>query len=127
MMAKRAPKTPSPLEAWEQKALVRWMAARRIEFFSVPNEGKRGPRLAAHMKALGMRHGVPDIIIVSPVPAYPDMRLALEMKRADGTSRDLTQHQQDMHEVMQRCGWSILVCFGHEQAITRLTELGFGP
>ena len=123
----KAPKPASPLEAWEQKEVVRWMASRKIELFSVPNEGKRGFRLASHMRALGMRHGMPDLILITPSPVYPYMRLAIEMKRADGSTRDLTQHQLDTHEAMHKNGWTVWVCFGHQQAITRLKEVGFGP
>ena len=120
-------KPASPLEAWEQKQVVRWMSSRGIELFSVPNEGRRSPGLANHMKALGMRHGVPDLIVITPPPAHPEMRLAIEMKRTDGSTADLTKHQIATHEAMARNGWTVWVCFGHEQTITRLKEVGYGP
>lgn len=123
-------KKSSPLESWEQKELVRWLVARRIAFFSVPNEGKRSPRLANHMKAMGLVHGVPDMVLITlPPMAYEGPGIgpvAIEMKRSDGKASNLTDYQRAMHETMRIEGWNVLVCFGHRHAIEQLEELGYG-
>lgn len=61
--------------------------------FSIPNEGKRSPRLAAAMKRRGMLPGVPDICIIGRnSKAY-----FIEVKSKKGT---LTDNQKAVAEMM---------------------------
>ena len=56
-------------EASLQKAVVQYLRVAGVPgvlFFSVPNEAKRSPRLANHLKAMGMLPGVSDLVICVP-------------------------------------------------------------
>lgn len=56
-------------EAELQKAVVQYLrlaGVPNLMFFSVPNEAKRSPRLANHLKAMGMTSGVSDLVICVP-------------------------------------------------------------
>lgn len=64
--------------------LERLRAQKRLEYFAVPNEAKRGFALAAHMLAMGLRSGVPDMVIL-----WPDARCGfIENKSEKGVASD---------------------------------------
>src|SRR3990167_9424466 len=77
---------PVPLEHDEQVAVCQWLDRRRVPFFAVPNSAKRSPRLAAYMKAEGLRAGVPDLWL-------PMHRVVIEMKRRNASPSDTTPEQ----------------------------------
>lgn len=56
-------------------------------FYHVPNGGKRDAKTAAHMKALGVKPGVPDLCLPIPSHPYPKQfhALYIEMKAPDDT------------------------------------------
>lgn len=63
-----------------QKALVTVLqidAAPNVFWCSIPNEGKRGPSVAARLKAMGMRAGAPDLFFI--INGHP---YGLELKAA---------------------------------------------
>jgi hypothetical protein len=54
-------------EAQLQKRIVQWLrmtAMPGVLFFSVPNEGRRSVVLGTHFKAMGLRPGVADLVII---------------------------------------------------------------
>lgn len=68
LYAKPRKKRATP-EASLQKAVVQYLRVAGVPgllFFSVPNEAKRSPRLANHLKAMGMLPGVSDLVICVP-------------------------------------------------------------
>lgn len=73
--------------------------------FAVPNGGHRDIRVAAKMKAEGVRRGVPDWML--PVPAFGFCGLAIEFKTATGR---LTPEQQEFLDLLTRVGWLCVVC-----------------
>src|SRR6266566_8780425 len=67
-----------------QKAFVEYL--RYLKFpglcwFHVPNQAVGGPARGAHLKAMGRRPGVPDMILL-----YQGMAIGLEFKSAHGTA-----------------------------------------
>jgi len=56
-------------EADLQRTIVGWLAGEewlgRLRYFHVPNGGKRGVVTAMNMKRIGVRAGVPDLVILS--------------------------------------------------------------
>ncbi|KAF1045629.1 VRR-NUC domain-containing protein [Xylophilus sp.] len=81
-------------------------------FFAVPNGGHRSKRVAAEMKAEGVRAGVSDYLF--PVQRGGFVGLAIELKRIDGgrTSKE----QRDFIAHLRSQGWRAEVCRGWEQA-----------
>jgi len=53
-----------------QKAIVQalevYKSMGRLDFFHVPNGGRRNPREAKKLKAMGTRPGVADLVIIAP-------------------------------------------------------------
>lgn len=69
-------------EAAIQKAVVQHLRARAVPglcWFHVPNGGKRNPREAAIFKALGVKAGVPDLLLF-----HNHRFFALELKSTRG-------------------------------------------
>jgi hypothetical protein len=92
--------------------------------FAVPNGGQRHPRVAAKLKAEGVRPGIPDIIIMAPgryaEKDYPGA--VIEFKAPKGS---LTDHQSGMLHLINRAGYLVSVMRTPTAAISFL-ESYFG-
>ena len=66
-------------EASEQRAVVEYCDFKKIPVFHIPNGGYRNKAEAAHLKAQGVRPGVPDLCV--PVARHGYHGLYIEMKR----------------------------------------------
>jgi hypothetical protein len=66
--AAKARYAPPPLERVIQKDIIKLLERYRmrgqLEYFATLPEGKRNPKRAGWAKALGMRKGVPDIVVL---------------------------------------------------------------
>lgn len=113
------------LEHGEQSVVVAWLRTRRHHVFAVPNAAKRSASLGAYMRKEGCLSGVPDLILITPPPSQPFTHVAIEMKRRDGKTRDISPTQLIVHEQMRANGWQVLVCFGSQMAIDALVEMGY--
>jgi hypothetical protein len=74
----------------------------QVVFIHVPNEGRRSPQAGARAKRQGVRSGVSDLLIWSPVAGRKPHGLALELKSPTGR---LTDSQRDWFADMERVGW----------------------
>ena len=107
-----------PTEAQEQEALFRWAAYAVGKWpqlrllFHVPNGGSRHPAEAAHMKAQGVKPGVPDICLPVPVGRYA--ALYIELKRKKGGR--VSDEQRGWIEALNRAGNRAVVCRGWDEA-----------
>ena len=105
-------------ETEEQIALMDWarmMSGIHPELkllYHVPNEGKRSKTAGGVLKAMGLRKGVPDIVL--PVPRGKYHGLYLELKRADSgkTSEDQLWWLRQLDEQ----GYAVTICHGWQQA-----------
>lgn len=100
--------------AWAAHAQRRYPELELL--FHVPNGEVRDPRTAAKLKWLGVRPGVPDLLL--PVPRGQYTGLALEMKRRSGAST--SEAQKRFLEALRGCGWHVAVCAGADEAIGEL-------
>jgi hypothetical protein len=87
-------------------------APRDVFYFHPANGGQRSPVEAAILNGLGVRAGVPDLILI-----YRGQMFALELK-ADG--RKSTALQNEAQEAMQRAGAEVATAVGLDQALTQL-------
>ena len=111
-----------------QRALFRWitLATPRIPqlalAFHPANGGYRNPREAARLKGMGVRPGVPDVMI--PYPAwheYPERPadatqyygIAIELKSATGR---VTGEQEIWMQRLKEAGWFVRVCRSFDEA-----------
>lgn len=89
-----------------------------IRWFHSPNGGGRNPREGEKFKRMGVKAGVPDIILpmarVTSRSSYHG--LVIELKKPDGKMSDVSETQNDWLEWFKRQNWSVHVAFGFEQA-----------
>ena len=123
---KKFPKLISacPTESQEMEALATWLDARGVVWFHPFNEGRRTVHRGAQLKRIGLKAGVPDVIIMSKLPKYPSIRgVAVELKRTHGSTTSQEQHA--WLQAMTACGWMTFVAKGAKSAIEFLSGLGF--
>ena len=107
-----------PSEHEEQKALMRWVEASKGKYpklhmiYAIPNAAKRSMRLAAMMKAEGMKSGVPDLHLAAPSGKYHG--LYIEMKRTKGGS--VSETQKEWLNKLNNHGYMAVVCRGWLEA-----------
>lgn len=92
---------------------MEWLKLRKIEFFAIPNGGKRGVIEAALLKRSGVVPGVPDIFIPRPTARYAG--LFVEMKRKSGGIISSEQHA--WIDLLNKLGYFAIVCRGADEAI----------
>lgn len=106
-----------------QRAVIHW--ARLSEgshpelklLFHCPNGGCRDKREAARLKSLGVKPGVPDLML--PVPRSAWHGLAIELKSEKGR---LSDPQKEWHSLLQWCGWWVCVCRSFDEAQKEILE-----
>jgi hypothetical protein len=116
----------APTEATEQMALFAWMAANEHIYpalrwaFHPANGEYRHPATAGRLKAMGVRPGVPDVLL--PFHAYDAgvdrlyTGLAIELKRSDH-SNHATPEQEEWLSWLDSQDWRCVVCYGAQEAI----------
>jgi len=98
-------------EFQHQKAFIEWCRWNEGIYpglrlaHHVPNGGLRSKATAGKMKALGVRPGIPDIMI--PVSNGRSNGLAIEFKSAKGR---LTPDQIVVHAALRAGGWAVEIC-----------------
>jgi hypothetical protein len=107
----------NPTESQEMAVLADYLDACGFLWCHVPNEGKRTPRLGAHMKRLGLKAGVPDVLVFD----FDGYGVAIELKRVGG--RPPTAAQKWWLAELEKCGWRCIVAYGAMDAISKLREL----
>lgn len=115
-----------PSELSEQIRVVDALRRARIDFFAVPNGGRRNRGEAIRLKKSGVRSGVPDLVILTPPPGSESTSgVVLEMKREDGRPSDVSENQRKWFDVFARYGWRVLVGYGAADALEKLRDLGY--
>jgi hypothetical protein len=113
-----------PSEEAEQLELAYWLDAREVLWAHIPNGGFRHVTTAVRLKRLGVKPGVPDVLVFTPPPAYPSARgAAVELKRVN--VRRASPLQQEWLVAMGAVGWCVKVCSGSQEAIAWLLSLGY--
>lgn len=110
-----------------QRALFQWitLATPRIPqlalAFHPANGGKRDPREAARLKGLGVRPGVPDVMI--PAPNYDRHRNACEPYDYHGLAIELkagknrpTSDQVAWADNLRKARWQVRLCYSFDEA-----------
>ena len=115
---------PCQLEGEEQAALFRWAQFQSGKYpeldlmFHIPNGGYRNKAEAAHLKAQGVRPGVPDLCV--PVARMGYHGLYIEMK-AKKNGR-VSAYQQRWLVLLRENGYCAYVCNGADAAIKLLDQ-----
>lgn len=93
--------------------------------YAIPNGDKRDPRIAAKLKAEGVKPGVPDIFL--PVPRSVFHGLYIELKRPESTYEQdgkikkrregkASDAQNEMIGKLVAMGYGVNVCVGWQSA-----------
>jgi hypothetical protein len=114
-----------PKESEDQKALAELLDRLGLDWFHVPNEGKRDPIYAVELKRRGVKAGVPDNFIFNKPPKKEAQGLVIELKRKKGGRVD--PEQDAWLQRLKKHGWHVAVCHGIDEAIQVLRELGYLP
>ena len=94
-----------------QQICARYLAySPDIFYCHVPNGGKRNAREAAKFKRMGVRAGIPDLLIFNPSGHYNG--LAIELKVKGGKVRP---SQKEALERLNRLGWCTKVVYSFDQ------------
>src|SRR5262249_42057302 len=118
---KQKRRKPRELERREQVAVVAWAQLRERKYpalemlYAVPNGGHRNPRVAAKLKAGGVRRGVPDVCLAAALRGYHG--LYIEMKHA---GRKQTPTQADFARRLRLGGYCFALCYSADEAIDTL-------
>lgn len=110
-----------PTEAEEQIAVVQYCDARKLPVFHIPNGGERRAAVANHLKAQGVKAGVPDLFV--PIASSGYHGLFIEMKRR--SQWRMSDAQTRWIQELRKRGYAAFVCPGAKNAITCIkTYLG---
>lgn len=116
-------------EQQAQMAVAAYLDALGVLWMHCPNEGKMSPQYGAKRKRLGVKAGVPDILIFSwPKRGkykndYRDFKgFAIELKV--GKNKLTVQQSEWLYNLMGE-GWITATCYGSGVAIKQLQEWGF--
>lgn len=113
-------KTEIPTEEEEQIKLARYLDANGFIWFHTPNEGKHKVQYRAKQKKMGLKAGVPDVLIFD----CPDERhngVAIELKRQKGGQ--IRDSQVQWITELGKRKWYAKVAHGADEAIDFLEEL----
>jgi len=97
----------------EQKQLIQWCRTRpELQFlFHIPNESVGGQGWRIRNRQLGVKSGVPDLML--PIPSHGYHGLFIEMKTKTGR---LSEHQRRWIEALNKFGYLAVVAHGWEEA-----------
>lgn len=110
-------------ETSEQQAVIEWASYAQGRYpalknlYHVPNEGKRSKAAAGILASMGLKPGVPDLILDYPAGIYHGLRI--EMKYGANTP---TKDQKDWLLRLQAAGYFVAVVWSSTAAIGLLTE-----
>lgn len=100
-------------EDFEQRQLIQWCRTRpELQYlFHIPNESASGAKWGIRNRQLGVKSGVPDLML--PIPAGGYHGLFVEMKTARGK---VSENQSRWIEALNTFGYRAVVCYGWEAA-----------
>ena len=105
-------------EDQEQTKLVVWLEKNNIDFFAIPNGGKRNLMEALKLKRTGVKSGIPDLCI--PISLEPYHGLYIELKRVKGGIVSGTQTY--WINKLRENGYKVEVCKGADAAKVVVSE-----
>ena len=100
-------------EDHEQKQLIQWCRTDpRLQFiFHIPNENTAGIKWGIRNRQLGVKSGVPDLML--PIPSKGYHGLFIEMKTRNGKT---SENQDRWLNALNSFGYLAVVCHGWEEA-----------
>jgi len=114
----------NPTEDVEHLAVARYLNLLGVLWVHCPNEGKRSKAAGGRLKAMGMKAGFPDFLILDAPPYNHTCKgVAIELKRQKGGK--VSDEQRQWLDDLRHRGWMAEVMEGANDAITWLRSLGW--
>lgn len=110
-------------EDGEQMAVMQWAEiaaradARLLNLYHVPNEGKRSKAEAGRLLRMGLKAGVPDLILDTPAGVYHGLRLELKVE-----PNTPTKAQEEWLQRMHKAGYFVAVAYSAAAAIELINK-----
>lgn len=107
----------------EQETIIEWTKYQMGKYpelvllYHVPNGGKRSTTEAARFKRMGVKAGVPDLVLPVPRGGYAGAYIELKVPG----NRTTTQQEWWIERLRQQ-GYFVAVCYGNRQAIEKIME-----
>ena len=112
-----------PTETQFQQSVAQELDAKGLLWFHCPNEGRRSPAAAAVAKSMGLKAGVPDVLIFNTPPKLPQYKgAAIELKVGNNKP---TWEQRKWLDDLQRAGWFTAVARSIQEWQSLILELGY--
>jgi hypothetical protein len=126
------PKRRRAPEEQIQRLIVQWWALKWRELgaaderllMHIPNGAHKTPAQRGVFKALGLRAGVPDLLLAVARRGVPfshcdvgEAGLWLELKAEKGRT---TPAQESLHEALHKAGYVVVVCHGFDEAVAAI-------
>ena len=119
---RKAPAVPARDEDNIQHTVCEALDLAHVLYCAVPNGGKRRRTEAAIMKGLGVKAGVPDLLILQGLPRKPDARGgALEIKTRTGR---VSTQQRAWRALLREAGWEAEIGRGLDECLAVLRGWG---
>lgn len=113
----------NPWESVEQADVADYLDTRKLVWTHVPNE-RSSAKQAKILSVLGVKSGVPDILILSPPPGAPGrVGVAIELKRRKSPPSATSLVQIQWLELLRGCGWVAEVAHGAGPAVALIEQL----
>lgn len=93
---------------------LRWLHSSLNGIF-IPASKMTRAKIIHHMKAEGMKRGIPDLFL--PVPRQRYHGLYIEMKRDDGSESDISSEQKEFLAFAEEQNYYAVVCYGYDMAV----------
>jgi hypothetical protein len=85
--------------------------------FAIPNGGERNLRVAANLKAEGVKAGAPDIMLPVPIAKWHGLFIELKRPKSQGKRAGIVKDEQtEMHKGLLEQGYGVAVCYGWREA-----------
>ncbi len=100
-----------------QIAVAPYLDLNKYVWCHVPNEGKRTPFERYKAKQLGIKPGVPDVLIFHAMPGYCGLAIELKIKPNKPSKNQLHWISQ-----LKNQGWKVSVCYSIDEFIAEINK-----
>jgi hypothetical protein len=100
-----------------QKAVARYLDAKGVLWFHCPNGGHRNVAEAAKLKAMGVKAGIPDILILEPRKFCYGFAIELKVGK-----NKCTDSQKEMQRHFIAANWHVLVSYSLDEVIFEIDK-----
>lgn len=115
------PAPDPPTEDQEQRTVAQFLDLLGFRWAHPPNGGSRNVIEAKKFKGMGVKAGIPDILIFDIPPGSDYKGVAIELKRLKG--RRLSDEQREWLDALSERGWLTRCCKGADEAIKFIREV----